>query len=233
MQYSLSENGLAMIKKFEGLRLKAYKAVSTEKHYTIGYGHYAADITKDMVITETQATAYLKSDVAASEKAVNSYKLSWMNQNRFDALVSFCYNCGSGNLKTLLGNGGRSASTVSMKITEYNKSGGMVLQGLVSRRKAEKTLFDTACTSALNNGPLPEIAAPTLKILAYGDEVKKLQQDLNYLGFAGKNQKALECDSDFGENTQYSLKCFQKHYDLKVDGIYGSKSQAKMKEVII
>ena len=50
-----SENGISLIKSFEGLRLKAYKAVSTEEYYTIGYGHYGADVAKDMVITEEQA----------------------------------------------------------------------------------------------------------------------------------------------------------------------------------
>lgn len=39
----ISVNGLNLIKSFEGCRLKAYKALATEKYYTIGYGHYGAD----------------------------------------------------------------------------------------------------------------------------------------------------------------------------------------------
>lgn len=47
----LSDNGLKLIKKYEGCRLKAYKATSSEKYYTIGYGHYSKDITADTVIS--------------------------------------------------------------------------------------------------------------------------------------------------------------------------------------
>ena len=43
---NVSENGLNIIRKYEGCRLTAYKAVSTEKYYTIGYGHYGADVKK-------------------------------------------------------------------------------------------------------------------------------------------------------------------------------------------
>lgn len=143
MTYTISTKGLELIKKFEGCKLKAYKAVSTEKYYTIGYGHYGSDVKAGMTITQTQADAYLKSDVAKFEKSVNAYNLSWMNQNRFDALVSFTYNCGATNLKTLLNAGKRTAAEVSAKITAYNKSGGKVLAGLTKRRKAEKELFDT------------------------------------------------------------------------------------------
>ena len=59
---NVSENGLNIIRKYEGCRLTAYKAVSTEKYYTIGYGHYGADVKKGMTITQNQAEAYLKGD---------------------------------------------------------------------------------------------------------------------------------------------------------------------------
>lgn len=139
-----SQNGIDLIKKYEGCRLTAYKAVSTEKYYTIGYGHYGSDVTKGMTITKAKAEELLKSDLAKFEKAVAGYNLNWINQNRFDALVSFAYNCGTGNLKSLLASGTRTAEQVSAKITAYNKAGGKVLAGLTKRRKAEKELFDTA-----------------------------------------------------------------------------------------
>ena len=146
-----SDKGIALIKSFEGCRLKAYKCVSTEKYYTIGYGHYGADVTKDMTITQAQADAFLKADLAKFEKAVNAYTKYCFNQNQFDALVSFTYNCGIGNLANLTKNGRRTIAQISTAIPFYNKSGGVVLRGLTRRRNAEKTLFDAPCSSSTPN----------------------------------------------------------------------------------
>lgn len=147
MALKTSSKGLALIKGYEGCRLTAYKAVSTEKYYTIGYGHYGSDVKAGMRISQAQAEAYLVADLAKFEKYVNAYNLSWINQNRFDALVSFTYNCGAANLKSLLNNGKRTAEQVSSKFASYNKAGGKVLAGLTKRRAAEKKLFDTAVAS--------------------------------------------------------------------------------------
>lgn len=148
--YKLSANGLDLIKRFEGCRLTAYKCVSTEKYYTIGYGHYDADVVKGSIITTQQAEDLLVKDaqkyVDIVNKYVDKYSLSWMNQNRFDALVSFTYNCGEGNLKKLLASGARNEKEVSNAILLYTKSGGVELPGLVKRRKAEKQLFDNMST---------------------------------------------------------------------------------------
>lgn len=139
----ISQTGLNLIKSFEGCKLVAYKAVSTEKYYTIGYGHYGADVTKGMRITQTRADALLVSDLAKFEAKVNKYQGKYnFNQNQFDALVSFAYNVGS--IDGLTNNGKRTISQISDKITAYNKSGGKVLAGLTKRRAAEKKLFDTA-----------------------------------------------------------------------------------------
>lgn len=132
------EAGINLIKKFEGLRLKAYKPVSAEKYFTIGYGHYGADVKADMVITEAYATSLLRQDLTKAENTVNSYNRSW-TQNQFDALVSFTYNCGAGNLKRLITN--RTNVQIACAIVKYNKAGGKVLKGLVRRRKAEQELF--------------------------------------------------------------------------------------------
>ena len=142
MERSISASGLNLIKSFEGFRLQAYKAVPTEKYYTIGYGHYGADVTKDMVITKEQAETYLRTDLKKAESNVNKYmnKYEW-NQNEFDALVSFAYNVGSINQLTALGT--RSKKTIANKILQYNKSGGKVLQGLIRRRREEWKLFTT------------------------------------------------------------------------------------------
>ncbi len=136
----ISSKGLALIKQFEGCRLKAYKCVSTEKYYTIGYGHYGADVSADMTITQAQADAFLVADITKFEGYVNATGLT-LNQNQFDALVSFTYNCGQSNLKKLIAN--RTLGQIADALLLYNKSGGKVLSGLVKRREAEQALFNT------------------------------------------------------------------------------------------
>lgn len=140
MNLSISNNGLSLIKRFEGCRLTAYQ--DSIGIWTIGYGH-TSGVAKGQTITQIQADRYLKADCANAEKAVNKYqsKYHW-NQNQFDSLVSFTFNCGSGNLKKLLNNGQRTIAQLSAKIPAYNKAGGKVLRGLVNRRAAEKELFD-------------------------------------------------------------------------------------------
>ena len=139
---TISDDGLKMIKSFEGLRLKAYKAVSTEKYYTIGYGHYSSSVTKDMIITEAQATQLLKQDLENAVRHVNGYMKTYdFNQNEFDAMVSFAFNVG--NITQLTALGTRNKTTIASKMLQYNKSGGKVLKGLVTRRKKERELFLT------------------------------------------------------------------------------------------
>ena len=75
--------------------------------------------------------------------------------------------------------------------------------------------------------PALAISTPNLKKGSKGNEVKKLQKDLNFvLG------TKLEVDGDFGKNTLVALKTFQTKYKLTVDGVYGSKSEAKMKSLL-
>lgn len=135
-----SQKGINLIKRFEGFRAKAYKAVPTEKYYTIGYGHYGKDVAKDGIVDEEEAEYLLKIDLQSAERAVMSTPLAKQyNQNQFDALVSFTYNCGSGNLATLVCN--RPMNVIGEKIVLYNKAGGKVLNGLVRRRREEQKLF--------------------------------------------------------------------------------------------
>ena len=141
----INDAGLKLIEDFEGCRLTAYKPVAAEKYWTIGYGHYGKDVYQGMRITQAQAEAYLKSDVAKFETAVNNLNRTW-TENQFSALVSFCYNCGEGNLKTLCKN--RTADEIASKMLLYNKGAdGKVLNGLVRRRKAEKELFQSGSTT--------------------------------------------------------------------------------------
>lgn len=164
----ISEKGLKLIEQFEGLRLTAYKATRRDKYYTIGYGHYGADVKQGMTITEAQAEAYLRQDVAEAEAAVNKYAGYGWNQNQFDALVSFAYNVG--NIDGLTNSGKRSVAEISAKLPEYVYSGGVKLEGLVRRRAAEKALFDTPVTSAVDTGEKSiDILAREVIAGQYGD----------------------------------------------------------------
>ena len=136
----ISDNGLSLIKRFEGCRLTAYKCQAGV--WTIGYGH-TYGVCQGMTISQAQAEAFLREDVKKYEEYVDDYdKVYGWNQNQFDALVSFAFNCGNGNLDKLLDGGHRSVAVVSQKILLYNKANGKTLQGLVNRRVAEKELFD-------------------------------------------------------------------------------------------
>lgn len=151
MNKIISENGLALIKRFEGCRLTAYR--DSVGVWTIGYGH-TSGVSQGQTITQTQADAFLRADCAGAEKAVNRYMdIYHWNQNQFDALVSFTFNCGAGNLRTLLDGGARSIAQISEKIPAYRKAGGKVLQGLINRRAAEKALFDIPDSPAKNPSP--------------------------------------------------------------------------------
>ena len=138
----INNAGLKLIKSFEGCRLTAYKVVPTEKYYTIGWGHYGADVSKDEKWTQKQADEQLKKDLVKYENYVDKYVKIALNENQFSALVSFCYNCGAGNLKKLVE--GRSVKQIAAAIPSYNKSGGKVLAGLTRRRNAEVKLFNTS-----------------------------------------------------------------------------------------
>lgn len=131
----ISEKGLRLIKNFEGCRLTAYKCSAGV--WTIGWGH-TAGVKQGMTITQKQANDMLKTDLVVYENHVKSLKREF-NQNEFDALVSFCYNCGIGSLKTLCKN--RTNAQIAEALLLYNKAGGRVLEGLNRRRKAERELF--------------------------------------------------------------------------------------------
>lgn len=145
MAMKTSSKGVSLIKSFEGCRLKSYKCPAGV--WTIGYGH-TAGIKKGDIITQEQADEYLRNDLVTYENAVMKYNNIYdFNQNQFDALVSFTYNCGAGNLKNLTQSGKRTLAQISERIPLYNKAGGVVLRGLQRRRAAEKELFDTPIKS--------------------------------------------------------------------------------------
>lgn len=184
----LSNNGLLLIKSFEGCKLKAYKVSPNDKYYTIGYGHYGADVAKDMVLTQAKADALLKKDCYRFVEHVNTYMSIYdFTQNQFDALVSFAYNVG--NIAGLTKNGKRSIPEISNKMLEYCKSNGKTLTGLVTRRKKEKELFDTTS----NDKTITDIAREVIagkwgngeerkrKLVNSGYDYARVQKEVNKL----------------------------------------------------
>jgi GH24 family phage-related lysozyme (muramidase) len=146
-----SDKGINFIKSFEGFEPNLYN--DPAGHCTIGYGKLlhkgncngASSETPYLGgISESAATDLLRTEVAGFEHVVNNAVTTDLNQNQFDAMVSFTYNVGSGNLQK---------STLLAKVNEgdyegaahefgkWTKAGGHTLPGLVRRRAAEEKMF--------------------------------------------------------------------------------------------
>jgi lysozyme len=138
----ISQEGLSLIKKFEGCELEAYKCAAGV--WTIGYGS-TNNVNEGMEISQERADMLLLEDVEVFEEAVNKLVEVPLEQNQFDALVSWTFNLGSTNLKnsTLLKVlNDKDYEGVPAQIKRWNKAGGKVLQGLIRRREAEALLFE-------------------------------------------------------------------------------------------
>jgi len=139
---NISEEGLSLIKKFEGCELKAYRCAANV--LTIGYGT-TKGVTEDMEITKEEAESILKEEMHEYEGYVNDMVKVPLKQNQFDAMVSWVFNLGSTNLSssTLLKKLNNSEyDEVPSQIKRWNKAGGKVLDGLIRRREAEALLFE-------------------------------------------------------------------------------------------
>jgi GH24 family phage-related lysozyme (muramidase) len=127
------------IKRKEGFRARPY---GDYKQLSIGYGTKAN--SPDEVIDEKEAEKRMIEKLTGFQKAVlvynSKYGYNW-NQSQIDALTSFTYNAGEGNLKKLLDDGKRSNEEIAAKMKEYNKAGGKLNEGLVARRGIEISMF--------------------------------------------------------------------------------------------
>lgn len=215
----LSQTGLNLIKQFEGCRLTAYKCPAGV--WTIGYGH-TAGVAAGQTITQAQAEAFLRQDCEKFERYVNNPTYvritEQLNQNQFDALVSFAFNCGAGNLKKLCA--GRNASQIANALPKYNKAAGKVLNGLVRRRAAEVALFNT---------PVRETAETPVQ-QENTNKAEEYDMDVIKRGSKGKAVKVWQVivgalpDGKFGSGTEKKTRAWQESHGLVVDGIVGAKS---------
>jgi len=189
-----NDEGIKLIKSFEGCRLKAY--LDPVGIPTIGYGH-TKGVKMGQTITEATATIYLKEDLTESENAVNKWMNKYsFNSNEFSALVSFTFNCGAGSLNNLVKNGARTKAEIAKYITLYNKgANGKYLEGLARRRKAEKELFLKEVNETINEPVAPQLSDDTLYNVAvdvckglYGDN----EDRVTALTKAGYDAKAVQ-----------------------------------------
>ena len=139
----ISQEGLSLIKKFEGLRLKAYKCSANV--LTIGYGHTGGVKETDKITLE-EADSLLEKDIARFEEYVSDNVIVKLNQSQFDALVAWTFNLGPGNLResTMLKKlNNQEYESVPFEMRRWNKAGGKTLDGLIRRREAESLLFES------------------------------------------------------------------------------------------
>ena len=210
----IGQAGLALIKQHEGCRLAAYRCAAGV--WTIGYGH-TAGVHSGMTITQAQADAYLQQDIAKFEGYVNNPAYvpitEQLNQNQFDALVSFAFNLGAGNLRKLCK--GRTAAQIAQAMTQYCKANGKVLAGLKRRRAAEQALFNKPVSAATpaQNTESEDYNMKTIKKGSKGNAVKVWQI---IIGAAA--------DGIFGSGTECMTKTWQGNHGLTADGIVGAKS---------
>lgn len=152
-----SANGIAVIKKFEGLETSAYPDPATGgAPWTIGYGHTGTDVRPGLVWNESHAESVLKSDLARFETLVSNALTTSITQGQFDALVSFCFNVGpgrkgvkdgllvlkNGNPSSLLRlTNARDFDAAVRQFKYWANANGQPMKGLIRRRAAEAGLY--------------------------------------------------------------------------------------------
>ena len=139
----LGARGLAIIRSYEKLRLKAYLPTPNDV-WTIGYGH-TKGVAPGLTCTEAQALVWLREDCAEAMEAVNALTCP-LTQNQYDALVSFVFNIGGANfasstMRRLLE--AKEYALAAGQFQRWNKQKGVVLNGLTRRRAEEAALFNS------------------------------------------------------------------------------------------
>lgn len=138
----ISDKGLELIKRFEGLRTAAYR--DPVGIWTIGWGHTGPDVFEGLVITQAEAEALLRADVQRFERGVENLLATDATQAQFDSMVSLAFNIGINAFRN---------STLLQKFNEGDHRGvvgefgrwvfadGKPLEGLVRRRAAEAVRY--------------------------------------------------------------------------------------------
>lgn len=190
-----SPAGVALIKLFEGLELDAYQDIAGV--WTIGYGH-TETAGPNQKISPEQAEDLLRRDLIPREQALSGWQVEWgveLNQNQFDALISFIYNSGFSGFKT-------STAAKRLKkadhagaaeaLTWWNKAkvNGVLreIDGLTRRRAAERSLFLTRPSGETSNNPD--------KADLIAREITNIKPSMRCDGLAGLIMPALRKDTN-------------------------------------
>ena len=146
---NISQEGISLIKKFEGCELEAYQCAAGV--WTIGYGS-TKDVKEGDTLTQKEADNLLLHEMQEYEGYIKELVKVPLKQNQFDALVSWVFNLGPANLKasTMLKflNAG-DYHLIPSQIKRWNKASGKVLGGLIRRREAEALMFEDKDWSAV------------------------------------------------------------------------------------
>lgn len=144
----IDKAGIALITRFEGLKFNPY--LCSAKVPTIGYGstRYENGVKvklTDNSITKERAIQLFENTLNQYEQSVDDFTTDKINQNQFNALVSFCYNVGASALKnsTLLKvvNSNHNSKNISVQFLKWINAGGKKSKGLLNRRNAEIELY--------------------------------------------------------------------------------------------
>ena len=223
----ISTSGLELIAGFEGWRAQLYD--DAVGHCTIGYGHLVhAGPTTDADrkgpfgkgITKAKGMELLHQDAQRMVQAVRDSVTVKLTQGQFDALVSFTFNVGAGNLRksTLLKRVNAKDPGAADEFAKWNKAGGKVFAGLTRRRAAEAALFrGTDPKKAASGAKADPSFTRVLNRGDSGDDVKALQRRLG-----------ITADGVFGPKTEAAVKAFQRKHGLVDDGKVGPKTAAKL-----
>ena len=152
---NVTEQGLALIRRFEGFRTCAYRDAAGI--WTIGFGHTSAagapHVRPGMKVSRKEGLQILARDVATFARGVEQQLAVELNASQFSALVSFAYNVGLDNFRksSVLGAvNARDFAAVPRRLALWVKCRGCVLPGLVNRRAAEAAMFLSEDRTPLN-----------------------------------------------------------------------------------
>ncbi|MBQ7505299.1 MAG: glycoside hydrolase family protein [Ruminococcus sp.] len=184
----LSTDGLNLIKSYEGLSLKACKALPTEQYYTIGYGHYGPDVKPGQTITQAAALRLLNEDCKKFVNAVNKALKVSVTQNQFDAMVSLAYNIGvngfaESDLVKYLNAGKFFKACAEFPLWRRDEKKNIV-PGLQNRRTKELKRFivdsSVTLTDKMNVRSGAATSKKVVKVLASGSKIKITDVVVNY-----------------------------------------------------
>lgn len=169
MARRINKTALNFIKKWEGLRLTAYKDIVGV--WTIGYGSTGPHVKPGMKITEAEAEELLRKDLARFEANVEKKVKVKLNDNQFGTLVSFSFNVGEGALNgsTLLKKLNKGDyNSVPSELMKWVNAGGKRVQGLVNRRSQEGALWGKGAFVSSNFVDVQTPSGPSKDVITIG-----------------------------------------------------------------